>query len=172
MRFFFGKIIIFFLFLSCAEASNNLRFVDINYIVNNSNVGKSLNQLIKSKNNTVTQELNKIKKTLNKKKEKIITQKNILKEDEFNKLVIDYENDVKKFDDLRKNKTNDFNNFRINSKKKILNALNPLMTNFLEKQSISILLQKDNVLFGNKELDITKEILKIFDDKHKTMKFE
>lgn len=172
MKIIIFKVIFFFLFLGISNANVNLRFVDINYIVNNSNVGKSLNQLIKSKNNTVTQELNKIKKTLNIKKEKIITQKNILKEDEFNKLVIDYENDVKKFDELRKNKTNDFNNFRINSKKKILDALNPLMTNFLEKQSISILLQKDNVLFGNKELDITKEILKIFDDKHKTMKFE
>ena len=118
MKIIIFKVIFFFLFLGISNANVNLRFVDINYIVNNSNVGKSLNQLIKSKNNTVTQELNKIKKTLNKKKEKIITQKNILKEDEFNKLVIDYENDVKKFDELRKNKTNDFNNFRINSKKK------------------------------------------------------
>ncbi len=172
MKITIFKIIFFFLFLGISNANDNLRFVDINYIINNSKVGKSLNQLIKSKNNTATQELNKIKKTLNEKKEKIITQKNILKEDEFNKLVKNYENEVKDFDELRKNKTNDFNNFRISSKKKILDALNPLMTNFLEKQSISILLQKDNILFGNKELDITNEILKIFDDKHKTMKFE
>jgi len=171
MKLIISKLIFFFLLIGFSEANENIKFVDVNFIVNNSIIGKSLNKVIDTKNKKITSELNNLKKDLEKKKEKIVSQKNILKEDEFKKLVKNYENEVKKFNEIRKKKTNDFNLFRINSKKKILEVLNPLMTKFLENKSISILLQKDNILFGNKELDITNEILKILDEKHKTMKF-
>ena len=71
-----------------------------------------------------------------------------------------------------KKKTSEFNQFRINSKKKIIDTLNPIITNFLEKESIQILLQKDKIIFGDEKLDITEEILKIFNKKHKKLKFE
>ena len=50
--------------------------------------------------------------------------------------------------------------------------LNPLITDYLQKESIQILLQKDKIIFGNDNLDITKEILKLFNDKHKKINFE
>lgn len=171
MKLIIYKLIFFFLFIGFSEANENIRFVDINFIVNNSKIGKSLNKIIDNKNKQITSELNSLKVELEKKKEKIVSQKNILKEEEFKKLVTKYEKEVKEFNETRKKKTKDFNSFRINSKKKILDVLNPLMIKFLENKSISILLQKDNILFGNKSLDITNDILKIFDEKHKTMKF-
>ena len=69
-------------------------------------------------------------------------------------------------------KTDEFNNFSINSKKKIIDLLNPLITSYLKKESIQILLQKDKIIFGDDKLDITEEILKLFNDKHKKIKFE
>ena len=106
------------------------------------------------------------------KKNKIVNQKNILKKDELDKLVKNYEIEVKKFDEIRKKKRDNFNNFSINSKKKIINLLNPLITNYLQKESIQILLQKDKIIFGDDKLDITKEILKIFNEKHSKINFE
>ena len=73
---------------------------------------------------------------------------------------------------LEKKKNEDFNKFRINSKKKIVQTLNPIIKSFLEKESIQILLQKDKIIFGNDNLDITEEILKIFNKKHKKIKFD
>ena len=67
---------------------------------------------------------------------------------------------------------NDFNNFRINSQKKILELLNPLITNYLNNQSIQILFQKEQIIFGDDKLDITKEVLTLFDKKHDKIKFE
>ena len=43
-----------------------------------------------------------------------------------------------------------FNKFRINSKKKIIETLNPIITNYLKKESIQILLQKEQIIFGDK----------------------
>ena len=154
------------------HADNSIKFVDIDFIVNNSISGKNLNQLIEDKNKKITSELQKYRKKLEEKKRKIVSQKNILKKEEFNNLVKDYENEVKKFNEIRKKKTDEFNNFSINSKKKIIDLLNPLISSYLKKESIQILLQKDKIIFGDDNLDITKEIMKLFNDKHNKMKFE
>ena len=73
---------------------------------------------------------------------------------------------------LEKKKNDDFNKFRINSQKKIIEVLNPIITAFLKKESVQILLQKEQIIFGDNELDITEEILKILNEKHKKIKFE
>ena len=172
MKIFYQKIIFFFLLISFSEASSTVKFVDINFIVNNSISGKNLNQIIEKKNKEIVSELSKIGKKLEEQKNKIVTQKNILKKEEFDSLVKEYEKDVKKFNELRKKKRDEFNNFSINSKKKIIDLLNPLITTYLKKESIQLLLQKDRIIFGDDKLDITKDILKIFDDKYKKIKFE
>tara|TARA_X000000950_G_scaffold219635_1_gene264472 strand:+ start:860 stop:1378 length:519 start_codon:yes stop_codon:yes gene_type:complete len=172
MKFFFKKIIFFFLLINVSEASSNVKFIDINFIISNSISGKNLSQIIEKKNKQIVAEISKIGKKLEEQKNKIVTQKNILKKEELDNLVKEYEKEVKKFNELRKKKRNEFNNFSINSKKKIIDLLNPLITTYLKKESIQLLLQKDRIIFGDDKLDITKDILKIFDDKHKKIKFE
>ena len=172
MKFFFKKIIFFFLLINVSEASSNVKFIDINFIISNSISGKNLSQIIEKKNKQIVAEISKIGKKLEEQKNKIMTQKNILKKEELDNLVNEYEKEVKKFNELRKKKKNEFNNFSINSKKKIIDLLNPLITTYLKKESIQLLLQKDRIIFGDDKLDITKDILKIFDEKYKTIKFE
>ena len=172
MKYSLKILLIFFLFFGVSKANENIRFIDINYIVNNSTSGKKLNQVIESKNKKIISELNDLGKKLKEKKDKIVKQKNILKKDELDKLIKDYEIEVKKFEEIRKKKRDNFNNFSINSKKKIIDLLNPLITNYLQKESIQLLLQKDKIIFGDDKLDITKEILKIFNEKHSKISFE
>ena len=171
MKFFFTKIFFLVFLIGFSNANENIRFININYIVNNSEAGKTLNKIIENKTKKIKSELNDLGKKIESKKEKIISQKNILKKDEYEKLVKNYEDEVKKFNNIRNKKNEDFNKYRINSQKKIIEALNPLITAFLKKESVQILLQKEQIIFGDKELDITQEILKIFNDKHKKIKF-
>tara|TARA_B100002052_G_C15689718_1_gene510091 strand:+ start:48 stop:566 length:519 start_codon:yes stop_codon:yes gene_type:complete len=172
MKYFFVKIFFLFFLIGISNAKENIRFININYIINNSEAGKTLNKIIENKSKKIESELNDLGKKIKTKKEKIISQKNILKKEEYEKLVKNYENEVKKFNNIRIKKNEDFNQYRINSQKKIIEVLNPLITAFLKKESVQILLQKEQIIFGDKELDITDEILKIFNDKHKKIKFD
>ena len=172
MKLLFAKIFFLFLFLGISNANENIRFININYIVNNSEAGKALNKIIESKSKKITSELNDLEKKIEEKKVKIISQKNILKKEEYEKLVKTYENEIKKYNNIRKNRNEDFNKFRIDSQKKIIEILNPIITSFLKKESVQILLQKDKIIFGDDKLDITGEILKIFNNKHKKIKFD
>tara|TARA_B100000963_G_scaffold88889_1_gene76483 strand:+ start:2293 stop:2811 length:519 start_codon:yes stop_codon:yes gene_type:complete len=172
MKFLILKIIFFFLIINISQANENIRFININYIVNNSDAGKILNKLIEKKNNEFTNELNKIGKSLEVKKNKIISQKNILKKEEFEKLIKEYDVEVKNFNEKRRKKNSELSNFTTKSKKKMLDLLNPLIKNYLQKESIQILLQKEKIIFGDEKLDITKEILNSFNSNHKNVKFE
>ena len=58
MKYSLKILLFFFLFFSVSIANENIRFVDINYIVNNSTSGKKLNQVIESKNKKIISELN------------------------------------------------------------------------------------------------------------------
>ena len=172
MKYFFVKIFFLFFLIGISNAKENIRFININYIINNSEAGKTLNKIIENKSKKIESELNDLGKKIKTKKEKIISQKNILKKDEYEKLVKNYEDEVKKFNNIRNKKNEDFNKYRISSQKKIIEALNPLITAFLKNESVQILLQKEQIIFGDKKLDITDEILKIFNDKHKKIKFD
>jgi len=172
MKFFFATIFFVFSLIGTLNANENIRFININYIVNNSEAGKSLNEIIEKKSKKIVLELDDLSKKIENKKEKIISQKNILKKEEYEKLVKIYEDEVKKYNNIRKKKNDDINKFKINSKNKIVQKLNPIIKSFLEKESIQILLQKEKIIFGDDKLDITKEILKIFNNNHKKLKFD
>ena len=171
MKFFFLLLISFFLFIGSSLADESIRFININYIVNNSDAGVSLNKIIKDKTKKIESDLKDLAKKLEEKKNKIVSQKNILKKEEFNKLVKDYEKEVEIFNELRNKKQTNFDSFRVKSKKKILDLLNPIITDFLQSNSIKILLQKEKIIFGDDNLDITEKILRIFNDKHNKIKF-
>ena len=49
----------------------------------------------------------------------------------------------------------------------ILEILKPILSEYSKKNSISMVLQKQNVVIGKKELDITKDIILILDEKIK-----
>tara|TARA_B100000989_G_scaffold240415_1_gene187288 strand:- start:176 stop:514 length:339 start_codon:yes stop_codon:yes gene_type:complete len=105
MKFFFAKIFFLFILIGISNANENIRFININYIVNNSEAGKSLNEIIENESKKIMSELNDLGKKIENKKDKIISQKNILKKEEYEKLVKTYDDEVKKYNNIRKKKT-------------------------------------------------------------------
>ena len=120
MKFSIKLISIFFLIFGFANANESIKYIDINYIVNNSTTGKKLNQIIENKNKKIISELNDLGNELEKKKDKIVNQKNILKKDELDKLVKNYEIEVKKFEEIRKKKEITSTNLALIQKKRLL----------------------------------------------------
>ena len=73
MKFFF-KIFIFVFFL-VSNANENIRFININYIVKNSEAGKALNKIIENKSKKIKSELNDLGKKIENKKIKLFLKK-------------------------------------------------------------------------------------------------
>ncbi len=68
MKFFFAKTFFLFLLVGTSYSNENIRFININYIVKNSEAGKTLNKIIEDKNKKIKSELSVLGKKIEKKK--------------------------------------------------------------------------------------------------------
>ena len=161
-------LLIFILFFFQNNAfSKNIVYLDIQYIIDNSDLGI----FYKSKINKLTdnnKENLKIKKNeIKLKEEEINNQKNLLSKEEIEKKIVNLNKLIKNYQ-IEQNKKN---KLIIDEKKiytsKILKLLNPLLTNYVEKNKITLVVDKKNILVGIKSLDITPDILKILNDETK-----
>ena len=165
MRFCF--IIIFFLFSTNSVYASTIVYLDLQFIIDNSELGQKYKKEILSNQTKIKSDLKNKQNLIKEKENELNSQKNVLKKDEFN-------NKLKKLDDL----IIDYREFKekhtkiIIDKKKmysdeILKKLNPILTSYVEKNNIKIVIEKKNVLVGIKTLDITKDVLKILNEKTK-----
>ena len=162
MKKIFILIIIFNLFSSNLRAE--IAYIDISFILNNSNVGKSLNIHINKIKNVNYTKYKDIEDDLIKKEKTLIAQQNIIDKDDFeNKLKLLAE-EIKKYRGDKKKSEDILNKIKIDNTKKILNVLNPIITKYVESNSISIVIPKKNIIVGKKKLDITNQIIKLLND--------
>ena len=147
--------------------SKNIVYLDIQYIIDNSDLGifykSKINKLADNNKENLKIKKNEIKL----KEEEINNQKNLLSKEEIEKKIENLKKLVKNYQ-IEQNKKN---KLVIDEKKiytsKILKLLNPLLTNYVEKNKITLVVDKKNILIGIKSLDITPDILQILNDETK-----
>tara|TARA_Y100001980_G_C14543158_1_gene321800 strand:+ start:1670 stop:2194 length:525 start_codon:yes stop_codon:yes gene_type:complete len=165
-------ILIFLLFFFCSNNiyANNIVYLDIQYIIDNSEIGifyKNKIKLVQDQNNS---NLKNDEKEIKNKEIEINNQKNILSKDEIKKKVSNLNELIKKYQ-IKRNK---YNGNVVELKKKytseIIKQLNPLLTQYVDKNDIKLVVDKKNILVGIKSLDVTKNILKILNEETKNKK--
>tara|TARA_Y100000748_G_scaffold279790_1_gene258329 strand:- start:108 stop:623 length:516 start_codon:yes stop_codon:yes gene_type:complete len=161
--------LIFFIlvFTENLYADNKIIYIDINKIISNSESGKYLNKELNKINNENITEFKNIEKELKAEEESILKQKNILKESEFNSKVSELREKVKSYNEFKNKKNNDLKKLRDNAAKKILDILNLILSEYSVKNSISLIIDKKNIIIGKSELDVTNQIMDLLNKKIK-----
>ena len=165
-------LIFFFLFfnLNTSYADNNIVYLDVQFIINNSEIGKIYKSKIKTLQDKIKLDIEK-KQTIIKNKEiDLNNQKNILKKDEFDKKIKEIEELVNNYQKFKSDMQNKIKNEKKSYSSEILKILNPLLTNYVENNNINLVVEKKNILVGIKTLDITDNILSILNNKTKELK--
>ena len=169
MKIFYKIILIFLIIINTSYSSEKFAFVDIDLIINGSEIGKKLNKNLNEKIKKEDTRLKQKEKDLKAKENKILTQKNILSEDELNKLLSELRNEISNFRQERININNKFRDQKLKETNSLVTSLNNILANYAEKNSISLIIQKKNIVIGKSELDITKDILEIFNSEVKSI---
>ncbi len=153
--------ICFILKTSILYAEASIYYVDIDYILNNSKPGvKIISTLDKSKKKNDS-ELDKLKKNIKSKNDEITKNKNLISEKEIKTMVEDLRNQIANFENKKKEYSN---NLKIKQQKmfnELLVQVNELIKDYMEKNSIEIILNKKTILVAKSNLNLTNEILKI-----------
>ena len=162
-RFFLLIILLSFSSLNNLLAQDGIAFIDLNYLFNNSLAGKKINEQIQKKTKILNSEVTTFREKISKEKEKLITQKNVISKDEYNKKLAVLEKDVQNFNENINKKQRDLMTFKNNARNEFSKKLNIILEEFSSKNSIAMILRKENLLIGKKSLDVTKNILELFD---------
>ena len=101
---------------------------------------------------------------LKEKETKLISQKNILSDVDFQSNINKLKLEIKNYNDNRNKIRDDFNKLKIDSTNRLLKLINPIMVKYSNEKSISLILQKKDLIIGKTELDITSEIIKIINN--------
>ena len=163
-------VIIIFLFNSFNTYAQ-IVYIDVNYILNSSEVGKSLNIYIKKIRDENIISYKEIEDQFIKKEKQLLAQKNIMKKEEFNEKLTILSNEINIYKSEKKSSLNKLNKIKLDNTKKILEILNPIITNYVDRNSISLVMPKKNIIVGKKNLDITDEIVKLLNDKVQSLDF-
>ena len=170
MKKFFIVIIIFTFFFKF-NAKAEIAYIDLNYILKSSEVGKFLNNYIKNIQLEYEQKYKSIEDDIINKEKLLIAQQNILNEEDFENKLKDLGNEVKKYRTEKQSSYESLKQFKIDNTKEILKILNPIITNFVNLNSISIVIPKKNIIVGKKNLDITDQIINLLNNKIKKINF-
>ena len=162
-------ILIYFFLFSISYSAEKIAFVDIDFIINSSEIGKKLNKNFNEKMKKEDDRLKQKEKDLKSQEDKILNQKNVLSEDELNKLLADFRKEISNFKQERISINNKFRDQKLKETNTLVSNLNNILANYAEKNSISLIIQKKNIVIGKSELDITKDVLDIFNSEVKSI---
>ena len=161
----FHKYILTFIFYICSISfsfsAEKTVFLDIDFVLNNTNFGKCIYSKLDELNKKNFDNLIKMEKELEKKKKAIDASRNISTKENLEKEVSLFNQDVNKF---RSEKDKILKNFEKKKKNEIDNFLtrvNPLIQEYMKDNSISIVLSKNQIFMGNVEMDITGDIIEL-----------
>tara|TARA_Y100000591_G_C21674950_1_gene614926 strand:+ start:88 stop:582 length:495 start_codon:yes stop_codon:yes gene_type:complete len=161
------KIILFF-FIFCinfSHAEENIFFLDLDYLLNNSNSGKIIINKLKKINSENTSQLKIQEKQIKDLENEISTKKNVISEEELQKRI---ENLKIKFNQykIEKDKSNkEFNSIKEVELTNFFKEITPHIEEFMEKNSIKIILDKKNIFIANSNYDITSELINFLNNK-------
>ena len=155
-------LIIIFNLTQSSQAEDKIAFIDIDKIINQSEFGKKSYKKIDGAFKKEQNRLLKIEKDLISKEQEILKQKNILSEDELNKKIAALKKEIDIFKKETITINQKFNKMKLDKTNEMVQSLNAILSKYADENKISLIIQKKFIVIAKTGLDITNEILEIF----------
>jgi len=163
------KISKFFLVLFFCTYSGNLSaeifYIDIDKIINQTNVGKHINKEFENAKKINDAKNLESKNLLKKREDSLIAQKNILEPNEFNDKLNLFRKDVNNFNQSSQKSSRDLENRLMKNKANFLKLIEPILLDYVVENNITYLLQKKYIIVGHNDLNKTTDIIELVDKK-------
>ena len=156
--------IILIVFLSIApsladEKKIPVKYIDLNFIINESNVGKKIKEKILSEGEKLKSAHKKLEKNLEKKRDEVLSKKNILNKEDFEKEVNKHQKNVDNYHAKQKKDLNELGKKNLEMSKNFMIKVDKIIVNYAKENSIDLLLKRESLIVSNSALDITKDIM-------------
>ena len=153
-------VLIIFSYFSYAQGEYKIVFINLDEIISNSIAGKKLLRETDKMQNNIINEFTQIEKNLKTEENDISTKKNIMEKNQYNQLISDFKVKINLYKKDKFNKVENLKKFKIKQTNNFLSQIAPILKDYSTENSISIILQKKDILIGNSKFDITSIIMK------------
>ena len=149
-----------------------IRYVDFKYVLNESKAGKEAQVYLKKKLDNGIKDLKAKEKSIQEEEKKIIQQKKVISAEEYKKQVKALREKVSSLQIQRTKLLDSVAKQRTKARSELLKTLNPIIKNYMKENTIRLVLEKKSILLADENLDITEDILKILNQKLKSIKLK
>ena len=165
----FKRILLIFSLLlittSISLSAEKIVFFDIDYVISKSKAGNKITKKLEKINESNIKILNEEKKKLDKELAEIKKVQNVLEKKELQKKVKLHNSNLIEFNKKKKNLSNKLKNAKKKEIVQLVNKINPIIEEYMNANSIDIILSKQGVYISKTNHDITKNILDIVNKK-------
>ena len=172
MRYFTKIIVLFFILSMPIENklfASDVYFIDYSKVMNESAAGKKAQDYLKNLLKSSNKKFNETAKKLKDEENKIIGQKNALSKEEYKKKADALRKKVFELNKGRDNLIRDVATKRKKAGDEMLKRLNPILGKYMKENNISVVIDKKNVLMGDKKFEITSQIIEILNQQFKSI---
>ena len=152
-------IFVFVLNIEYSNARDNIVFINLDILIQETNLGKSFLNEIKSQNNKNISELKKIEAELKNDEEQLNKIKNIISKEEYENKLNSLKEKINKFRNKKNEMVKNIQQKRDLELEIFFSKINPIIQDYMTKNSIDIVLDQKNVFIGKSTSDITDELL-------------
>ena len=163
----FFIILLNFFFLNSSFSQNNIAFIDLDSVIQNSKPGNKILQELNliSKNNI--EEIKKLQDELEKQEKSILNKKNVISDEDYNKQLSSLRKKISEYRGLKDSKSDEFNKIKNEKITSFFNKINPIIQKYMDDNSLDLLFDRKNVFIGKVNSDITKDIISLIDKNYK-----
>ncbi|MDC0125475.1 OmpH family outer membrane protein [Candidatus Pelagibacter sp.] len=165
LKYFFLFVFFSLINTTTSRSTETIAFVDISFIINNSISGKTVLKKIDDLKNKSIEALKKKEKILNEKNIQLNGQKKILSKEDFNLKLSNLNKEISEYNLDRKKIINEFELSKKKALDELLVKITPIIEEHMSKNSISIILNKNDIFIGNSKYNISQTILELVNKK-------
>ena len=165
----FTFILILFFSVQKNLLASDIYFVDYSKVMNESIAGKKAQDYLKKRLTNSNKKFNETAKKLKEEENKIISQKNALSKEEYKKKADALRKKVFELNKQREQSIKEVASKRKKAGDEMLKNLNPILGNYMKDNNIAVVIDKKNVLMGDKKFEITSQIIEILNKEFKSI---
>ena len=159
-KYSFFVIFFFLLFqINTVKAKDSIAFIDLDYVIKNSNIGKEVLNNINNLDEQNVASLKKKNKEIKDQEIELKNKKNIISEESFKKELKILKDKINLYTSEKNIMVKNFNKFKKDELDKVFKKIGPIVSNYMEENSINIIFDTKNMFMGSTKSDITKEII-------------
>lgn len=157
-KYFLFFLILFFPF--SASSQDSIFFLDVDYLLNNSNYGKKIILKLKKINDKNIIEINNYENQLKREDEELKKIKNIISEEELNIKINELKDKIDFYRDKKNIIFKEYEDIKNNELKSFFKIITPEIEEFMKINSIKIIMDKKNIFIADANYDITDKLIK------------